>query len=187
MTGAALNRPTTEDAVRLARRRFLAGDRIELGALAADLGLSRATLHRWFGHRDRLLGDVLWSLAADTLAGAEARAGGSGRGRLLATLGLFLGDMVGHPAFRRYLDTEPEAAARVLMTPRGDVERRVVDAVEALLRSEPAFLDRLGVNPGTLAFALVRVGEAFLYADLIADAEPDVAKASEIFELLLPA
>jgi hypothetical protein len=43
------------------------------------------------------------------------------------------------------------------------------------------------VNPGTLAFALVRVGEAFLYADLIADAEPDVAKASEIFELLLPA
>jgi hypothetical protein len=103
--------------------RFLGGDRIELGALAGELGLSRATLHRWFGHRDRLLGEVLWSLASDTLTGAEARAGGAGRDRLLATLGGFLGDMVGHPAFRRYLDTEPEAARRVLMTPRGDVER----------------------------------------------------------------
>ena len=173
--------------MRLARRHFLAAERVELGGLAGELGVSRATVHRWFGHRDRLLGDVLWSLASDTLEGAGDRAGGSGRDRLLATLGGFLGDMVVHPAFRRFLDTEPEAAARVLMTPRGDVERRVVDAVEALLRSEPAYLDRLGVNPETLAFALVRVGEAFLYADLIADAEPDVAKAAEIFELLLPA
>jgi len=185
--GGRTRRPTTADAVRAARRRFLAGERVELGLLADELSVNRATLHRWFGTRDRLLGDVLWSLAEATLAGARARAGGTGRDRLLATLAGFLGDMVVHPAFRRFLDTEPEAAARVLMTPRGDVERRVVAAVEELLRSEPALLERLAVNPATLAFAIVRVGEAFLYADVIAEAEPDVAKASEVFELLLPA
>lgn len=179
-------RPAASDAVTVARREFLAGGRVEIGAIADELSINRATLHRWFGTRDRLLGEVLWSLASDTLDGARERARGTGRARLLNTLSLFLGDMVVFPAFRRFLDHEPEAAARVLMTTSGDVERRVVDAVEALLREEPELVTRLSVPPATLAFAIVRVGEAFLYADVIADGQPDVQKALGVFELLLP-
>ncbi len=41
---------------------FLACRRLDMRALAADLGISRATLYRKTGSRDQLLGEVLWSL-----------------------------------------------------------------------------------------------------------------------------
>src|SRR5436190_18169243 len=44
-----------------ARRMFLTGQRVDMLALAAELGVSRATLYRWTGHRERLLADVLCS------------------------------------------------------------------------------------------------------------------------------
>jgi hypothetical protein len=37
-------------------------------SLAAELGVNRVTLYRWVGSRDVLMVEVLWSLAASTLA-----------------------------------------------------------------------------------------------------------------------
>jgi hypothetical protein len=42
---AAAPRPTPLDALGLARRRWLAGERLDMGALAKELGVSRATLY----------------------------------------------------------------------------------------------------------------------------------------------
>ena len=55
-----LQRATAQDAVLLARRRFLAAERIDMGAIAQELGVNRVTLYRWVGSRDRLLVEVLW-------------------------------------------------------------------------------------------------------------------------------
>jgi hypothetical protein len=52
------------DALRLARRKFLAAHRIDMTRLAAELGVNRVTLYRWVGSRDALMVEVLWSLAA---------------------------------------------------------------------------------------------------------------------------
>ena len=41
----------------LATAQFLSGRRIDVQAIAAELGLSRATIYRWYGSRDRLVGD----------------------------------------------------------------------------------------------------------------------------------
>jgi hypothetical protein len=41
------------------------------------------------------------------------------------------------------------------------------------------------VDPGQLAFAIVRMGESFLYADVVAATEPDVETASAVIRLLL--
>src|SRR5919202_1458320 len=60
-------RPTALDAFLRARKRFLACERVDMSALAAELGVSRVTLYRWVGSRDRLLVEVIWSLAARTL------------------------------------------------------------------------------------------------------------------------
>src|SRR5919198_1081369 len=60
------------DALRLARRKFLAAQRIDMTGLAAELGVNRVTLYRWVGSRDALMVEVLWSLAASTLARAAA-------------------------------------------------------------------------------------------------------------------
>jgi hypothetical protein len=43
------------------------------------------------------------------------------------------------------------------------------------------------VDPGALAYAIVRIGESFLYADVIADNDPDVDQAVTLVSRLLRA
>lgn len=76
-------RSDAREAVRLARRAFMAGERIDLQRIAARLGVDRTTLFRWVGNRDQLLVAVLTSLADPTLRDAAAAApvpGPSGSG-----------------------------------------------------------------------------------------------------------
>ena len=56
----ARTRPTPRDAFRLARRTLLDGQRLDMQALAGQLGINRVTLYRWVGSREQLLVDVLW-------------------------------------------------------------------------------------------------------------------------------
>src|SRR3954447_9738114 len=69
-------RPAATDALRLARRRFLAPERVDMSALAEELGVNRVTLYRWVGSRDQLLVEVVWSLAREALDAVEAEVGG---------------------------------------------------------------------------------------------------------------
>src|ERR1700712_4307668 len=59
--------PDASRAFRAARHRFIAGERLDMGALAAELGVDRTSLFRWVGNRDALLAEVLWSLAVSAL------------------------------------------------------------------------------------------------------------------------
>src|SRR6185312_2273179 len=61
-TGRRPPRPTPLDAFALAVDRFNTGERIEIQALATELGVSRITLHRWVGSREELLSEIMWSL-----------------------------------------------------------------------------------------------------------------------------
>src|SRR3954447_16596243 len=65
-------RPTALDAFLRARKRFLASERVDMSALAIDLGVSRVTLDRGVASRDRLLVEVIWSLAHRTLEKIDA-------------------------------------------------------------------------------------------------------------------
>ena len=56
-------------------------------------------------------------------------------------------------------------------------------AADALVLARRAL--RLPVDAHTMAYALVRIGESFLYADVIAGEKPDLAKAVEILKLML--
>src|SRR6266550_3010586 len=69
---------TPLDALRLARERWLESGRIDMGDLAAELGVSRATLYRWVGTKERLLGEVLWTFAEATFRDARAKTSGTG-------------------------------------------------------------------------------------------------------------
>jgi len=76
------SRPTATDAVRLARRRWLAGERVDMSAMAAELDVNRVTLYRWLGSREALLVDIVWELAEQTLADVDARTRGRGPERV---------------------------------------------------------------------------------------------------------
>jgi AcrR family transcriptional regulator len=166
---------------------FLAGTRLDMQALAAQAGVSRATLYRWTGQREQLLADVVWSLTEDVwdaaLRGSEHLAGND---RIMAVSRRFLGVVANDSALRAFLCQETHAALRVLTGRNAGVQGRMVGRVAELLRAEAAtdaFVPRAEIEP--LAFAMVRATEGFLYNDAVAAVEPDVDSALSVLYLLI--
>lgn len=166
---------------------FLDCRRLDMRALAGELGISRATLYRRVGGRDHLLGAVIWYLARRALARAyEGTEGLKGEERIVAVIERFMRAVHGEPALARLLEAEPEAALRILTSKHGPVQRGMIEVNERLMETEESRGHlRLGIDRGTLAYAMVRIGESFLYADVIADNEPDVDRAVEVIRRLL--
>src|SRR6195952_3180686 len=89
--------------------------RLDMRALAAELGVGRATLYRWVGSRDALLGEVFWWRARHSHARSlRASAGLTGRDRVLTAFSGFLAAAQRAPSLHRFLAAEPEVAMRVL-------------------------------------------------------------------------
>jgi hypothetical protein len=87
---------------------------------------------------------------------------------------------------RRLLDDEPVLTMRVLTDPLGRVQTTVCAFIESLFRrdsSEFGIVPRS--KPGDLAYALVRLGESFVYADVPAARQPDVATATRLQQALV--
>lgn len=166
---------------------FLEMRRLDMRALAADLGMGRSSLYRKVGSRDRLLGAVLWYGTRRAIARAvEASQGQCGADRVVAVVHHFLHDVHGQAPLRRLLQEEPEAALRILTSKRGSVQHGVIEAVERLLAEEEAQAAvNLKLDRATLAYIIVRIGESFLYADVIADNQPDVDHAVQVVAQLL--
>lgn len=184
-------RASADVVVRGAAAWLTEGRRVDLQLLGAELGISRATLHRKVGNRDNLLGLALRHLALATLDRAEAELDGGGRPHALRTASVlmaFNAAVAGHRGLRRFLDEEPMTAVRVLMAPRGHVQPAVVGRLAELLeRDERDGVLRPVVPHDQLAYALVRLGESFLYADVVGDRTPDVAAANTLQCALLEA
>jgi AcrR family transcriptional regulator len=170
-----------------ATQTFVSGRRLDMRALAAELGIGRATLYRRVGGRDHLLGAVLWYLTRRAIGRAmHAGEGLTGVERVTAISGAFMRDVNEQAAFRRLLEYEPEAALRILTSKHGPIQQGVIEWTSRLLAQEEARgAISLSIDRATLAYVIVRVGESFLYADVIADNEPDVELAVEVIGRLL--
>src|SRR3954453_2193514 len=84
-----------DDVLEAAMQRYLRGRRVDVQAIAAELGLGRATIYRWFGSREELIGEVLNRAADPLLASARAMASGQGGHMLLDTFDRFNRGLVG--------------------------------------------------------------------------------------------
>jgi AcrR family transcriptional regulator len=150
-------------------------------ALAGELKVSRATLYRVVGNRDRLLGDVIWGFGAITLQRAikETAPDSTGIERIVETSRRFNEYVVAFAPLRSFLRTEPLTAFRVLFSPAGKVHERAVAAWREMLQesAERGELE-LPFDVDRLAYVLVRTGESMLYADLIGGREPDIELAA---------
>src|SRR5271154_2284007 len=135
MTALTAGRPgrpaacTREEALELARKRFLAGERVDVQAIARELGLARATMHRWFQTRELLLGELLGTLAEARLSAIRAETGGSGAPALLETCDRFNREVAATSGMRALLAQEQERALRILTSSGGIVQPRVVACV----------------------------------------------------------
>ncbi len=166
---------------------FTAGKRLDMGALAEDLGWSRATLYRKAPPREELVGEVVWFLARHALIGAiESSKRLKGGKRIAAGAERFLSFVGEQPAFQRFIAEEPDLALRVLTSKHGPVQAGMTGATEALLNEEARRGNlKLLEDARTLAYAIVRIGEGFLYADALIDEEPDPGRAGRVIGLLL--
>jgi hypothetical protein len=177
---------TPLDLYALARRDWLAGERIDIGALAARLKIGRATAFRWVGSRDLLLGEILWSLCDALMTETAARQRGRGAQRVAAICESAIRALVGFEPLRRFVRSDPEYAVRLLTSKLGPVQGRAIERVRDLLQYET---DRGALKPplavDTLAYLIVRLCESFVYAEATSDQRVDVADAGLAIELLL--
>ena len=174
-----------EDVIAAALRRYLRGHRVDVQAIATELGLGRATIYRWYGSREGLLAEVLFQAAEPLLYDARSKARGEGRAALLDTFDRFNRSLAESSALRRFLEEEPEVALRII-TSGGILEPRVVAMVAALIEAEA----RTGayeppVEPSTMAYAVVRLAEAFLFNDTDAGIRGEVDLLRDIQAALL--
>jgi AcrR family transcriptional regulator len=163
----------------------MAGERIDVQAIARELGLARATMHRWFRTRELLLGEMLAELGEERIVALRRRVPGRGAEALLASFDLFNRELAGAPGLRAFVTGEPELAVRVLTSSDGTVHPRMVAAVQALIEQEVSAGSRFPVAPDLLAYAMVRLCEAFLYSDLATGVATETDRLRQVEGALL--
>jgi AcrR family transcriptional regulator len=166
--------------------RYLRGRRIDVQAIAAELGLGRTTVYRWFGSREGLIGEVL-NLAYDGLVDeARAKARGRGGAKLLDIFDRLNRSLADAPALQQFVEQEREVALRIITSSGGSAQPHNVARIVAVIEDEV----RAGnyeppVDPGTLGYAIVRLAEAFLFNDAAAGMRGDVDRLREVEAAIL--
>jgi AcrR family transcriptional regulator len=180
---AAIPRPIFAGAVTA----YLSGQRLDMQSLARRAGVGRATLYRRAGNRERLLDEVIWWRARRLLVSqVRATAALAGAPRIAAVVSGVLGAVERDEPLRAFVESDPEAALRILTGARSTVQKGVAEALENLIdleRARGAF--EPGLDTQALAYAIVRICEGFLYADVIAERPPDTGRAITVIKALL--
>jgi hypothetical protein len=175
-----------DEAFRVARRTFVAGDRVELGDLASTLGVNRVTVHRWLGNRTQILTDIIWSLAEPTLEDCFREAKGAGGVRLANTMVEFVRRTYDNTGMRAFLERENETALRILTRRDHAFQPKLIAKVrELLLREQVSGLGEADLSLDDLAFLIVRVVESFVYVERIVGEEFDLARTDRALHFLL--
>lgn len=185
---AVPSRATPQDLFALALDWWNRGERFDIGRMAQELGVSRATVFRWAGSRELLYGEVISSLFALALKTARAESKGTGPALITDLTRRLMTMLVTDEPLRRFVAQDSEYAMRVLISKSSTVEQRSAAAVRAMLEE--------GVRDGhikpameldDLAYLIVRIGESFLYRDAITGDPPEIESAITAIRILLTA
>ena len=186
--GGKRGRPATasrEDVLALVTELYLDGQRVDVTVVAARLGLGRATIYRWFGSREALLGEVIARQLEMLVGRKRAEVRRRGAAGVLEVLDRVNQTLTRSRAVRRLLEQE-RYAMRILTSSAGVVEPRAVACVQALIEDEiTAGRYEPPVDPATLAYALIRLRHAFLYHDTMVGIRGDHARLREVQAALL--
>jgi AcrR family transcriptional regulator len=174
-----------DDVLEAALHRYLRGRRIDVRAIAGELGLGRTTIYRWFGSREGLVGETVARAAEPLFDEARASARGRGGAALLDTFDRINRGLATAPALRSFLELERDAL-RILTSSAGVVQPRAVAKIRAFIDAEARSGSYVApVDPQTLAYAIVRLAEAFLFNDATAAMRGEVDRLREIEAALL--
>ncbi len=174
------------DAFRLARRKWQNAERIDMSALAKELGVNRVTLYRWVGSREQLLVEVIWSLAERTLENLDAATKETGAERVVQVATGFVDAVITNRGMQYWLAEEGENAMRLLTLREPGYQARLIGWHEGLLREEAeAGRLELPADLHEVAYVIVRLIESYVYLDLITGEPPEARRAEPIMRMLL--
>ncbi|MFD0363400.1 QsdR family transcriptional regulator [Nocardia sp. GCM10030253] len=176
---------TQQQVLDAASAQFLASERVDVQAIAAELGLSRATIYRWFGSRDGLLGAVMVAEFNRMVEAARMRSVGTGARRVLWMLDRVARWLARNQPYRYFIATEQATAGRIITTSDGPVQPKVVAAVAGLIDVAVVEGYENRLDTATFAYALVRLIEAFLYQDAVTGIRGDVDRLRDVLEVIL--
>ena len=174
-------RPERDDAVRLARTRFLEGQRIEMGSLAAELGIGRTTLYRWVGERDDLIEEVLAGLVEEWFEVVDSGARGSGRSRVLGLFRRFLELAAASSPVRDLAEREPALTMRILLDRQGQVAIRSKELLTGVTAQD--LPDR--EVPENIIDAIEMGAASLVWANMASGRDPDIEGAVELAATLI--
>jgi AcrR family transcriptional regulator len=164
---AVLAAATREEVLDAAMRSYLRGERIDVQAIAAGLGLGRSTIYRWFGTREDLMAEILnrgYDMLLEAAADGHRGTGGPG---LLDTFDALNRGLASAPALRAFVELEG-----VRLITSGAVHRHNVRRIVEVIEDEVAAgAYAPTVDPDTLGYAIVRLAEAFLLNEARGDVE----------------
>jgi AcrR family transcriptional regulator len=175
-----------EDVLEAGLHRYLRGQRVDVQAIAAQLGLGRATIYRWFGSREKLLGEVIIRATEPVLT--EARVGQDGKGGpgLLETFDRFNRALADAPALSAFVEQERDTALRIIASGAGIVQPKIVELITALIVEEvEAGRYDPPLEPSLLGFAIVKLAQAFLFNDAVVGIRGDVDRLRQVEAALL--
>ena len=175
-----------EAALRLARAAFLAGERIDMQRMAAELGVNRVTLYRWVGNRANLLGEVAWALSEKTIDRLFERSKARGGERIAEVVTGYIEAVRTNEGLRKTITQEGAVAVRLFTSGDGGVQPRLVDKYRSMLEAEVAsgaFTPSVPLDE--LAYALVRVTEACVYLDVLVGQHPDLDRVARMIRAVV--
>ena len=184
----APRRPTPHDAFDLAVAWFNAGRRVEIQALANELGVSRITLHRWVGTREELLTEVMWSLTEHAIDRELAALDTAHRpaGRVPELMARLAARVVTNRGVRAMQADELELLTRLTTRDAGPFQKRLIARVVALLDEDRAAGHlHVDIDSSDLAFAVVRLTESFVHTPAITGDPPAPERVGPILHALL--
>lgn len=176
------------DALQRAVGWFHAGRRLDVQALAGELGISRVTLHRWVGTREQLITEVLWAATDRALSRILGRLDRSAvPGSVVAELlTVWSYEVLAHPGVRQLQRDELDLFTRLTTRDGSSFQRRLIARVRELLaRDRAAGHLTIDLDLDDLAFATVRIAETFIHTQAISGEDPDPTRTGRILRALL--
>jgi AcrR family transcriptional regulator len=175
-----------QDVLDAAVYRYLRGRRVDVQAIAAELGLGRSTIYRWFGSRDGLIGEAIVAATEPVFAEVCASAHGTGAAVLLDIFDRFNRRLADAPALGQFLEHERDTALRIITSSGGSVQPRMVAMIGHVIEEQIDAGDYdPPVEPADLAYAIVRLAEAYLFNDALAGMRGDVDRLRNVEAALL--
>jgi AcrR family transcriptional regulator len=153
--------------------------------LALELGVGRATLYRWWRSREVVIGEVIWRIMTEAIDRIDARSRGRGQARLVRNFGRFADTVRTFEPLVKFVAAEPDYALRVLTSRFSVVQGRLIALTAAELAALPDIDPNIDVHD--LAYTIVRVGESFIWSDMITGDPPRSDKAAAMVDLLVTA